>query len=184
MCWLTGSRLIQETMSSSAFASVCLRLPLRPKRRRLVPLSFHPFTHFSCWEGLSWLCDTARMNNNPPKAEHTFLFASLDSKPPSTARKVHIRRLYDIFQVTLQRGQIDKARRAWAILSRCKEIDWRKMWTTGLLLLKSEGDRRVEGDMNTEREDNGVKQEQLEFLRAMMLQNPGEARKLCSPFAQ
>lgn len=96
--------------------------------------------------------------------DHNFIFASLDGKPPNTARKVHIRRLYDIFQVCIQRKDYVRARRAWAILARCKEFDWMSMWTTGLLLVGgSPGDE--------------VSSEKLDFLRRMMLQNTGEVRR-------
>jgi RNA polymerase I-specific transcription initiation factor RRN11 len=91
-----------------------------------------------------------------------FLFASLDSKGPTSARKVHIRRLHDILQLSLQRNDMPRAKAAWAILIRCKEIDWKGVWTTGLLLLGEDA--------------NGFQTnpEQLEFLRAMMLQYPEE----------
>ena len=93
--------------------------------------------------------------------DHNFIFASLDGKAPNTARKVHIRRLYDIFQICIQRRDYARARRAWAILARCKEFDWMSMWTTGLLLMG--------GSPGEE-----VPTEKLEFLRTMMLQNTGE----------
>ncbi|KIM91107.1 hypothetical protein PILCRDRAFT_59492 [Piloderma croceum F 1598] len=95
-------------------------------------------------------------------SEHTFLFASLGDKKPTTARKVHIRRLYDLLQLCLQRHDLPRARRAWAILARCKEVDWKTMWTTGVHLLGE--------DTNTS-ESNASR---LEFLRAMMLQHPEE----------
>ncbi|TFK28885.1 hypothetical protein FA15DRAFT_583830 [Coprinopsis marcescibilis] len=90
--------------------------------------------------------------------DHVFLFASLGSKDPSTARKVHIRRLYDIFQLSVARRDFQRARRAWSILVRCKEVDWAAMWTTGLLLL---------GDAPQDDECSTLK---LDYLRAMMLQ--------------
>jgi hypothetical protein len=99
----------------------------------------------------------------------SFVFASLDSKRPASARKVHIRRLHDILQLSLQRNDMRRARAAWAILIRCREIDWKEMWTTGLLLLGE--------DTNGLRE----KPEQLEFLRAMMLQFPEEVSLLLVP---
>ncbi|KAJ7590792.1 hypothetical protein C8J56DRAFT_542986 [Mycena floridula] len=64
-----------------------------------------------------------------------FIFASLNSQTPSTTRKVHIRRLYDVLQLCIHNGDISRARRAWAILVRCKEIDWINMWPTALVLL-------------------------------------------------
>jgi hypothetical protein len=98
-------------------------------------------------------------------SEHTFLFASLEDKKPITARKIHIRRLYDLLQLCLQRNDIPRAKRAWAILARCKEVDWKTMWTTGVHLL---------GDDTNSPE---ASQSRLEFLRAMMLQHSEEVSK-------
>ncbi|KAF6762175.1 hypothetical protein DFP72DRAFT_1002018 [Ephemerocybe angulata] len=97
--------------------------------------------------------------------DHTFLFASLDSKPPNTARKVHIRRLYDLFQVSIQRQDFTRASRAWAILARCKEFDWMSMWMTGFLLLRGSS-------------SDDVPQEKLEFLRTMLLQQTGQRESI------
>ncbi|RDB22743.1 RNA polymerase I-specific transcription initiation factor rrn11 [Hypsizygus marmoreus] len=86
-----------------------------------------------------------------------FLFASLDSQKPLTARKVHIRRLYDLLQLCIHRNDLTRATRAWAILARCKEVHWMSMWTTGFLLLGANLD-----------EDNRT-HKRLEYLRTMML---------------
>lgn len=106
-----------------------------------------------------WLCSTFM------SFEHTFLFASLDDKKPVTARNVHIRRLYDLLQLSLQRNDIPRAKRAWAILARCKEVDWKTMWTIGVHLLADEYNRP---EVNLPR---------VEFLRAMMLQHPEEVSR-------
>ncbi|KAF8631621.1 hypothetical protein AX15_002363 [Amanita polypyramis BW_CC] len=91
--------------------------------------------------------------------DHTFLFASLQSKRPFTARKVHIRRLYDLLQLCIHRQDFVRARRAWAILARCKEVQWRTLWTTSLLLVGT-GLHGV---------DSG--EEKVHYLRALMLQH-------------
>lgn len=93
---------------------------------------------------------------------HSFLFASLDSKAPSTTRKVHIRRLYDILQLCLQRNDFRRAQRAWAILVRCKEIHWTTMWTTGVQILGND----IDGD--------DTNSQRFEYLRSMKLHNPDE----------
>ncbi|KDQ64329.1 hypothetical protein JAAARDRAFT_117685 [Jaapia argillacea MUCL 33604] len=105
-------------------------------------------------------------------SSQTFLFASLDSKSPTTARKVHIRRLYDLMQLCLQRNDLPRARKAWCILARCKEIDWRTMWKTGIQVL---GD-----DCLTSPEDNSSR---LEFLRSMRLQFPEQQEAILREFA-
>ncbi|KZP24697.1 hypothetical protein FIBSPDRAFT_735396 [Athelia psychrophila] len=92
-------------------------------------------------------------------SEHKFLFASLADKNPKIARQVHVRRLYDLLQLCLQRNDLPRAKRAWAILARCKEIDWRTMWTTGLQLL-GDGFEGLESDSP-----------RVNFLQSMMRQN-------------
>ena len=96
-------------------------------------------------------------------AEHTFLFASLGSKQPLTSRKVHIRRLYDILQLSIHQHHFERALRAWAILVRCKEVDWKCLWNIGLILLRGEA-------LNNEPE------REVEYLRIMMLQYPDDVR--------
>ncbi|KAF9453000.1 hypothetical protein P691DRAFT_755836 [Macrolepiota fuliginosa MF-IS2] len=91
--------------------------------------------------------------------DHNFLFASLDSKPPPTTRKVHIRRLYDVLELCIQRNDFVRAKRAWTILIRCKEFRWEEHWTTGLYILN-------EGGAST---DNIPRR--IEYLRAMMLRD-------------
>jgi hypothetical protein len=93
---------------------------------------------------------------------HTFLFSSLDSDQPSTARKVHLRRLYDILQLSFQRHQFQRAKRVWAILIQCKEIDWKVLWNVGLYILS-------EDTTNEDGEHLAV-----EYLRSMMLQCPDD----------
>ena len=100
-------------------------------------------------------------------SDHHFFFASLDSKPPSTARKVHIRRLYDILQLSIQRNDFARAKRAWAILIRCKEFRWEEHWTIGLYILN-------EGKTMTE----SIPQ-RTEYLRAMILRGVDKVSLFC-----
>ena len=93
---------------------------------------------------------------------HTFLFSSLDSKQPSTARKVHLRRLYDILQLSFQRHQFQRAKRVWAILIHCKEIDWKVLWNVGLCIL------------NEDTTNEGGERVAVEYLRSMMFQCPDD----------
>lgn len=100
--------------------------------------------------------------------EHTFLFASLGSKQPLTTRKIHIRRLYDILQLSIQRHDVQRAKRVWAILSRCKEINWLALWRTGL---------HIVGEAHTDEDGMRVT---VDYLRSMMLQYPDDVRlKFC-----
>jgi len=97
--------------------------------------------------------------------DHDFLFSPLNPKPPNSARKVHIRRLYDVFQLCLHRNDFPRARRAWTILARCKEVDWKMMWTTGVLLLG---------------ENSGTQpnEKSVEFLSTMLRQYPDERENI------
>ena len=106
-------------------------------------------------------------------ADHSFLFSSLSSKQPTTARKAHIRRLFDILQLCVQRHDWVRAKRAWAILVRCREVDWKAMWTTSILLLQADDPDAGGAQSNAER---------VRFLGVMMRQHPDEVRLLdCSP---
>ncbi|TFK43690.1 hypothetical protein BDQ12DRAFT_718885 [Crucibulum laeve] len=98
---------------------------------------------------------------------HNFLFASLDSKAPLTARKVHIRRLYDILQLCIQRKDPRRAKRAWAVLARCKEVRWSSMWKTGLLLLGENIDDELPSAPR-----------KVEYLRTMMLHHTDERENI------
>lgn len=90
-----------------------------------------------------------------------FIFSLPGGKRPTTARKAHICRLNDILQLCLLRQDLPRARRAWAILARCKEVNWKLMWKTGLALL---GGQNINDSV--EQDD-----ERLEYLATMMLQH-------------
>ncbi|KDQ07788.1 hypothetical protein BOTBODRAFT_591586 [Botryobasidium botryosum FD-172 SS1] len=80
--------------------------------------------------------------------------------PSNTSRAFHIRRLQDILQLSIQTGDLVRAKRAWCILARCKEVNWRVLWRTGLTLAGSLNESLAE------RTDG-----KLEYLRAMMLRH-------------
>lgn len=102
----------------------------------------------------------------------SFLFNSSDRKAPTTARKVHIRRLFDILHLSIQRRDLPRARKAFGLLSRCEEIEWTVIWKQALLLLADE--LPTSGDApRTEK--------QIDFLRVMMLQHPEEVCAMWRP---
>jgi len=98
--------------------------------------------------------------------DHIFLFSSLGSQRPLTARKVHLRRLYDILQLSIQRHDFERAKRVWAILARCKEIDWKALWTTGLHILDETNAAGRSLDTS------------IDYLRTMMLQYPQDRESI------
>ncbi|KAH8999167.1 hypothetical protein EDB92DRAFT_936187 [Lactarius akahatsu] len=99
----------------------------------------------------------------------SFLFNSFDWKAPSTARKVHIRRLLDILHLSIQRRDLPRARKAFGLLSRCEEIEWAAIWKLSLLLLADQLPTPG-GAPRTAK--------QIDFLRVMMLQHPEEREAL------
>ena len=92
----------------------------------------------------------------------TFLFEPVGSKQPRTARKTHIRRLYDVLELCLHRGDMKRATRAWAILARCKEMSWDDMWRTGSLVAGTHSSYNGGGGAQA--------RERLEYLSTMMRQ--------------
>ncbi|KAF9226651.1 hypothetical protein BS17DRAFT_696836 [Gyrodon lividus] len=100
--------------------------------------------------------------------DHTFLFSPPDDKLLLTSRRVHLRRLYDVLQLSMQRGDIERARRAWAILARCKEVSWKTSWTLSIGLLDHFGHKT---------ESSPAK---IDYLRMMMLQFPEGKEQILS----
>lgn len=89
---------------------------------------------------------------------YKFLFAYPNAKQTLSARKVHIRRLYDILELSIHRNDLARAKKAWAILVRCKEVNWKTMWRTGALLVGKSEDPTMSA------------RDRLEYLTTMMLQ--------------
>ncbi|KAI0750952.1 hypothetical protein C8Q80DRAFT_1099889 [Daedaleopsis nitida] len=102
--------------------------------------------------------------------EHSFLFNHSNWKHPKTSRKLHIRRLLDILQICIQRGDWDRARRAWAILARCREVNWKSMWRTSLLLITQ--------GTNFDVDDAQMNEDKVRFLSVMMRQHPDERESI------
>ncbi|KAG2369650.1 hypothetical protein BDR07DRAFT_1476756 [Suillus spraguei] len=104
--------------------------------------------------------------------DHQFLFTFPNEKKMPNARQIQLQRLYDIVNLSMQRGDLPRARRAWSILVRCKEINWKAMWRLGIALL--ENDVRV-------MESNPHK---IDFLRTMLLQLPEERERILAELVQ
>lgn len=106
-------------------------------------------------------CSNSPMSRETRACNQVYLFDSLNSKAPSSARKVHIRRLADVLQLSIHQRDWPRAKRAWSILIRCPEFEWKNMWRTGLLLLQC-----------TDSAAEPSEKKCLEYLRVMMLQCP------------
>ena len=96
--------------------------------------------------------------------DHPFLFSLLEDRPRLTSRRVHLRRLYDVLHLSLQRHDMERARRAWAILARCNEVNWKTLWPLSVGLLDHQDDTT---------ESSPIK---INYLRSMMLQHPEQVR--------
>ncbi|KAI0082413.1 hypothetical protein K474DRAFT_1585545 [Panus rudis PR-1116 ss-1] len=98
------------------------------------------------------------------KLEDHLLFDFPGSKGPRTARKLHLRKLYDLLELCILRNDQARARRVWAILVRCKEINWRIMWKMGVVLL----------GRSLDDEGEETQSYRTQYLSAMMQQNPDD----------
>ncbi|KAG1761355.1 hypothetical protein EDD22DRAFT_779872 [Suillus occidentalis] len=104
--------------------------------------------------------------------DHQFLFAFPNQKKMPNARQIQLQRLHDIVNLCIQRDDLPRARRAWSILARCKEINWKAMWRLGITLLES--NVRVT-------ESNPHK---INFLRTMLLQLQEERERILAELVQ
>ncbi|WWC98638.1 hypothetical protein V866_005531 [Kwoniella sp. B9012] len=60
-------------------------------------------------------------------------------------RKRWIQNLIDLLHFSLLKGDIERAKRAWSILVRCREINWKSRWYWGLLILSSSSSTSNDG---------------------------------------
>jgi hypothetical protein len=113
-------------------------------------------------------------SDEQPTMTPPFLFASPDGRSSSSARRVHLRRLYDILHLSIQRGDLLLAQRSFALLSRCEDIEWAAIWKFGLIILAAadQPDQRP-GYVNVNMLGTP---KHIEFLRVMMLRHPEEVR--------
>ena len=99
------------------------------------------------------------------RPDSQFMFTSPNAPRSATARKVHIRRLIDVLQLSLLRRDYDRARRAWTILIRCKEINWKDMWKTAVALL---------ADIDPGHDDQEENDRRIAFLSIVIRQHPDD----------
>ncbi|KAJ3741488.1 hypothetical protein DFH05DRAFT_1528338 [Lentinula detonsa] len=103
------------------------------------------------------------MSSNIEGMHDPFLFSAPTAalNTPLTARKIHIRRLYEVLQLSIHRNDLTRARRAWSILVRCKEISWITIWNVAIHLVEE-----------TSYGDDSARK--IELLRDMMLHYPDQ----------
>lgn len=93
-------------------------------------------------------------------------------EPTASARTFHIRRLNDVLQLAIQRGDIVRAKRAWSILARCQEVEWMRIWETGVLLAGASE------EMEDQREAGYESRTRLEYLKILMMRHKEGVRVL------
>jgi len=103
-----------------------------------------------------------------PDRNHKFLFSLLNLRSADSARKVAIRRVYDVCMHSLCLGDVRRARKAFRILLRCKEFDWKASWSLAIYMLNAHDPDR----------DDAFFLGQVDQLRSLMLQDP--TRVSCS----
>jgi len=73
--------------------------------------------------------------------------------------------------LSIQRGDLPLARRAFGLLARCEEIEWVEIWKIGLIVVLA--GHSPPGDVPVT-----ARARHIEFLRTMMLQHPEERESL------
>lgn len=102
---------------------------------------------------------------------HQFLFSLLNLRSADSARKVTIRRVYDVCMHSLCLGDVERARKAFGILLRCKEFDWKASWSLAIHMLNAHDPER----------DDTFFLSQVEQLRSLMLHDPTRVSYSPSP---
>lgn len=119
---------------------------------------------------------------SPSDHDHTFLFASLGDKPPRSSRKAHLRRLHDILQLCILRNDLPRARRAWAILVRCRETDWKAMWSTAVHLVNGPERAALLGAMQRQAPEQGeaiLREQVLRLIQERRYRDALDELELC-----
>lgn len=70
--------------------------------------------------------------------------------------------VYDIMHLSILRRDFERAKRSWSILIRCPEFDANRNWKLGLGMILGWDD-----------DQDGDRQQQLDFLKATMLREKG-----------
>lgn len=109
-----------------------------------------------------------------PDRNHQFLFSLPNLRGVGSARKVTIRRVYDVCMHSLCLGDVERARKAFGILLRCKEFDWKASWSLAIYMLNAHDLER----------DDAFFLNQVEQLRSLMLQDPTLVSCTSSPCVQ
>lgn len=109
-----------------------------------------------------------------PDRNHQFLFSLLGLRNVDSARKLTIRRVYDVCMHSLFLGDVERARKAFGILLRCKEFDWKASWALAIYMLNPHDPDR----------DDTYFLRQAEQLRLLMLQDPTRREELLNEVLQ
>ena len=89
--------------------------------------------------------------------------------PVHSTHAAHFRRLYDIYRLLLQRGDIERAKRAYALVVRCREFDWAMNWRDGIAMVALPRSPEEEDDGNEEAGGPAGRSRREEELKARYL---------------
>jgi len=105
-------------------------------------------------------------------------FRHADRNPHYSSRKHHLRRLNDIVHLCLQRGDLVRAKAAFSVLARCREVEWTDMWRTAIAVV-GDGTIIPGGASMPSRSLPG--HTRLELLKAVVAENKKAVRHDLTP---
>ncbi|EJT47896.1 hypothetical protein A1Q2_02495 [Trichosporon asahii var. asahii CBS 8904] len=99
-------------------------------------------------------------------------------RQPTSVRGAYLQNLVDCVHICILRGLYDKARRAWAILVRCPDIDWKQRWGWGLFLLTRDAEGRQPTTEGGESLSRRGQDSATDYLTKLRLQKPAVLEEL------
>ncbi|CAH7682042.1 hypothetical protein PPACK8108_LOCUS14737 [Phakopsora pachyrhizi] len=90
-------------------------------------------------------------------------------------RKLHIRRLFDMLHICEMRRDVDRAKRIWSILIRCREVNFSQVWDLGLRLLHLPHPHSFKGSYDADIE---IVDKYLGYLKACQNLSTQESSKI------
>ncbi|WOO78815.1 RNA polymerase I-specific transcription initiation factor rrn11 [Vanrija pseudolonga] len=90
---------------------------------------------------------------------------------PRTVRGAYIYNLVDCIYACILRGELDRARRAWGILVRCPDVNWKERWRWGLYLMTAETDAEAPAGTQTQTQTQQPKEVER-WLKSLQISMP------------
>ncbi|TXT03875.1 hypothetical protein VHUM_04298 [Vanrija humicola] len=96
-----------------------------------------------------------------------------DPDRPRTVRGAYIYNLVDCIYACILRGELDRARRAWGILVRCPDVNWKERWRWGLYLMTAETEAGAPAEVQTQTQQ---RTDAARWLKSLQISMPVEDR--------